>query len=123
MFKNFFKKNLQSKVLQVVDAADKANPYRDKCFRAITPKIHLVPKALDEVNTYGRLSEVYSSELVERYERKGFPFDIEAAIINLQCPQLIFYLTDAGHHWGVKAQEIMKAKHPEIYRYNVLGEL
>ncbi len=124
MFKLFKKRVLtqakqNAKILRIVEDTNKANPYGNRKFIAIAPKIHLCPRALEYVNCYGHLSKVYCASLVACYP-KNFPFEIEKAIIELQRPNLIYYLTEAGHIWSTDAKDLMREKHSLPYQHNVL---
>ena len=112
----------RKRILRIIEQTNKIDPFRDANFKKITPKIHLVPEALNEVNTFANLGICYSQNLVAYYKDDIFPFDIEATIIKLERPYLIYNLTDAGHIWSDAAADMMYQMHPVLYYQNVLPQ-
>ena len=85
----------------------------------VAPEIHLYPQALQRVGCYGHLSDGYVMAMTQKYG-KNLPYDVEKAIIKLECSNLIYDFTNAGINWSEQAKELMKKKQPTAYEHNVL---
>lgn len=103
-------------ILWVVEHADKS--HQGKEIKAVSAKIHLVPKALKIVADYGNLGQTYAKAIFEKYGN-FIPFEIEKAVIEMPDTCLCYYFSDNGILWSEKAQKLMKEVHPTVYLHNV----
>ena len=117
IFNFFTKKNkppTATKVKEVLESLDLANPKNNAKFNKIIPFLHKHNFALKFINTYGHVEDCYVEGLLKHHQNR-LPLEVEQAII--ECPEtnLLFGITSRKYKWSPKAKKLIKKIHPNCY--------